>query len=172
MPQLMRIPSCQQHEWWKPLKRPREETRGTKIKPYVFSESLNAPPCPPPVFSLSTPINQCCCVCHHGNWTCCISRGVCWGFFSQYRRLLWLQQVSEPAERKISPSRDTNSPLSVKRHTSDSSASYMMRHYITKHSHFTQLIDHYRSQRRVPHSDLHCSAEQMWKRAIEHQTEQ
>lgn len=56
MLQLMRIPSCQQHERRKPLKRPREETRGTKIKPYVFSESLNAPPAPLQCFPFQRPL--------------------------------------------------------------------------------------------------------------------
>ncbi len=54
--------------------------REKRKKIFLFPHSMSSvniwmasPPSPMPVFSISAPINQCYCFCHHGNWTCCIS---------------------------------------------------------------------------------------------------
>lgn len=80
---------------------------------------------PPPlspmaVFSISTPINQCYCLCHHGNWTCCISLRSGGVFHnSQTDGSRGCSRSASPPSAKSAPRETQNPPLSASPSTHD-----------------------------------------------------
>lgn len=80
---------------------------------------------PPPlspmaVFSISTPINQCYCLCHHGNWTCCISLRSGGVFHnSQTDGSRGCSRSTSPPSAKSAPRETQNPPLSASPSTHD-----------------------------------------------------
>lgn len=72
------------------------------------------------VFSISTPINQCYCLCHHGNWTCCISLRSGGVFHnSQTDGSRGCSRSASPPSAKSAPRETQNPPLSASPSTHD-----------------------------------------------------